>query len=610
MKKMSWSEVKESIVKEHNHSWYEEIYLRNKDNKEKVAMLFRGTEITYQEFFDMVVMYAKALKKYGVKKGDEFVACLKQTPDYPVLVAAASLVGATINLISADFSLDYISQIINCANSNIVFVDDWDFATIATSLHNCTHNLIIVTLPVSKWDRHNNPFSQITDRYYKFDEKDYKNTVSEFDNIVNIDTFLEEGSKYNGEINGHGKLEDEIAITYTSGSTSKGVHKGVVQRNQTYIIMGRYHDPEVAGIPKMDKIVTLTAIGPHADTLLLTGVSDTLIQGGTVALDPIIDEYYFLHSLKINNPSLIVASTTLWLRAMKQTYENAEFNGLTLPYMYVPSEGGEPLSAGEEKALNRWLKKVRAGTAVTHTPFSVIKMTVGGGDSEHGSLFLSLFRGYQNCFQKVRGIYEPIGLGYYNFVDIQVLREDGTYCDTMEMGRLVANSPISMEKYHNNPEATKKYFITDAYGKTWGDLCCYGYIDKGDHVYIKGRIGKNDPEIKTFQVADEILKDSKNIMSCEVITLINESGALIYIAHVEAQYNKAVNLQRTLLDAEERCLNKFGKKIKGRLYFRVRDHKEGFPTLFTAKRNIAALREEGLTDLCIIPSEYYSSKSS
>lgn len=372
--------------------------------------------------------------------------------------------------------------------------------------------------------------------------------------------------------------------------------------------MGRYHDPEVAGIPKMDKIVTLTAVGPHADTTLLTGVSDTLLQGGTVALDPIIDEFYFLYCLKINNPSLIVATRTFWLRAMKQTYENAEFKDLTLPYMYVPSEGGEPLSAGEEKALNRWLKKVKAGTAITHTPFSVIKMTVGGGDSEHGSLFLKLFRDYQNNLQKIRGIDEPIGLEYYNFVDIQVLREDGTYCDTMEMGRLVANSPISMEKYHNNPEATKEYFIKDAYGKIWGDLCCYGYIDKWYNVYIKGRIGKNDPKIKTFQVADAILKDTKNIMSCEVVALNSKSMGLIYVAHIETQYNKTVDLPKTLLEAERRCARKFGAKLKGRLYFRVRSHEEGFPTLFTAKRNIIALIEEGLTDLCIIPSKHYGKR--
>lgn len=606
MKKMSWNVVEKNIIEQHNHSWYEDIYLRNKGNEEKTALLFWGTQITYRDFFNMVIKYAKALKQYGINKGDEFVACLKQTPDYPVLVAAASLIGAKINLISSSFNLDYIAQIINNASSEIVFVADWDLAVIAYSLHNCVKDIKIIILPVDRWTGQENPYAEITDRFYRFDKDAYKQAYSEFDNIENVDAFLQRGLEYVGEINGHGKLEDEIAITYTSGSTAKGIHKGVVQRNQTYIVMGRYHDPEVAGIPRMDKIITLTEVGPHADTTLLTGVSDTLMQGGTVALDPIIDEQYFLYSLKINKPSLVVATRTFWLKAMKQTYENAEMKNLTLPYMYVPSEGGEPLSAGEEKALNKWLKKVKAGTAITHTPFSVVKMSVGGGDSEHGSLFLTLFRGYKNILQKLRKINEPIGLGYYNFADIQVLRKDGSYCDAMEMGRLVANSPISMRKYHNNPEATEKYFIKDAYDKTWGDMCCYGYIDKWNNVYVKGRIGESDPEIKPFQIADVILEDSMNIMSCEVVVLNDELLGLLYIAHIEGQYNKNINLPKTLLAAEKRCMEKFGEQLKNHLYFRVRSHEEGFPTLFTAKRNVLALKEEGLTSLCIIPSKHYS----
>lgn len=609
MKKMSRKDVMESILKDHNHSWYEDIYQRNVNNKGKVAMLFRDTEITYGEFFDMVTAYAKALKYFGINKGDEFVACLRQTPDYPVLVAAASLIGAKINLINADFNQDYLSEIIHHANASVVLVNDWDFVKMSYALHKSAENKRIVVLPVDKWDKHNNPYSDITDRFFRFDRVKFQESSAGFDNIVDINTFLERGKDYVGEVNGHGKLEDEIAVTYTSGSTSKGIHKGVVQRNQAYIVMGRYHDPEVAGIPPMENVVTLAAIGVQADTTLMTGVSDTLLQGGTVALEPIIDKNYFLYCLKLYHPGLAVATRTFWLHAMKQFYENKEFANLKLPYLYVPSEGGEPLSAGEEKALNRWLKKVKAGTAVTHTPFSVVKMTVGGGDSEHGSIFLSLYRGYQNYLQILRRIKEPIGLGYYDFVDLQVLREDGTYCKPMEMGRLVANSPLSMERYQNDPEASSNFFVTDASGKTWGDLCCYGYVDKWDKVYIKGRIGKHDPEIKTFQVADEILKD-KNIMSCEVVVLQGEANTLIYVAHVEMQYRKQVNIKKTLLKAEKRCFQKFNDKLKDRLFFRVRDNKEGFPVMFTTKRNVTALNEEGLSEQCIVPSAYFAKYNS
>lgn len=606
MNKIPRDIVEAEIYENHNHSWYEEVYDRNKNNGDKIALFFRGTKITYNQFFDMVNDYARALKEYGIKKGDEFVTCLRQTPDYPVLVAAASLIGAKINLVAADFDKDYMAEIINKANCDLLFVNDWDFATMLPALQKSSKDKKIITLPVSKWDKYNNPYSEITDKFYKFDEHAYEIAREQFDNLIDVDSFLEQGKNYVGEINGHASLEDDLAITYTSGSTKKGIHKGVVQRNKTYIIMGRYHDPEVAGIPKMDNTITLAAIGPHADTTMMTGVSDTLLQGGVVALDPIIDENYFLYSLKINNAGLVIATRTYWLRAMKDTYNNPDVKNITLPGLYVPSEGGEPLAAGEEKALNKWLKDVKAGTKITHTPFSVVKMTVGGGDSEHGSLFLKLYRDYFNKLQKLRGINEPIGLEAYDFADVEVLREDGTYCDPMEMGRLVANSPISMERYHNNPEATEEYFVTDASGKKWGDLCVYGYLDKWKNVYLKGRISKNDPKIKNFQVADEILRDTKNIMSCEVIILDDGTEVPVYVAHVEPQFYKKVNLQKTLLSAEQRCVARFGDELKDRLFFRVRSYEEGFPTLFTAKRNLIALKEEGLSEKCIVPSIEYS----
>lgn len=597
--------VLNDIEKNHNHSWFKEIYIRNKNNKEKYAMFFRGNKITYGEFFELVKDYSKALKYYGIKKGDEFVACLRQTPDYPILVAAASLIGAKVNLIAADFDKDYIAQIINKAGSKIVLIDDWDFSTLEKSLVKSCDDKKIVVLPVSKWDKYSKYYKKITEMFFKFDEKEYKNSVSKFNNVISVDSFLENGKKYIGKLNGNGKLTDELAITYTSGSTSKGIHKAVAQRNQTYIIMGRFHDSEVSGIPSMKNIVTLSEVGPHADTTLMTGVSDTLMQGGTIALDPIIDENYFLYSLKINKAQLVIATRTFWMRAMKETYNNPLFENLSLPYLYVPSEGGEPLSAGEEKALNKWLKDVKAGTAITHTPFSVAKMTVGGGDSEHGSIFLSLYRDYKNYLQKIRGIHEPIGLKCFDFVDLKVLRENGTYCNTMEMGRLVANAPISMEKYHNNPDATKKYFVTDAYGKKWGDLSCYGYVDKWKNVYIKGRIGMNDPKIKTFEISDEITRDTKNIMSCEVIVVNDNQKNPVYVAHIETQFQKNINVVKTLLSAENRCRKRFGNNVCDNLYFRLRSHQEGFPTLFTAKRNLIALKEEGLTDKCFIPSKTF-----
>lgn len=594
--RLSFDEVMKDIEINHNHSWYHELLQRNEGNMEKVAIRFRTTEYSYGWFFKKIIEYSKALRFFGIKKGDEFVAILQQTPDYPILVAAASLIGAQVNLVSAAFDKDYIASIINHAGSSVVIIDDWDFVEVEPALSKSTEGRTIVISPIDKYDIAENPYKDLMDKYSTFDKTAYETAVSGFSNVIYLDEFLQCGEDYSGEIDGKGGLQDEIAVTYTSGSTSKGIHKGVDQRNATYIIMGRYHDPEVAGIPSMKNIVSYVAVPPHADTLLLTGVSDTLMQGGCVALDPIINEHYFLNVLEIYRISLGVATTSYWLSAMRDTYSCQEYVNLKLPYLTVPSEGGEPLSAGEERALNKWLAKVGAGRKLTHTPFTITKMSVGGGDSEHGSLFLSLFRAYYRPLQVIRGINEPVGMAYYNFAEVEILDQQGNYCKPNTLGRLVANSPISMEHYHDNPNATAAYFIKDAHGKTWGDMGCYAYKDKYENIYVKGRIEKNDPNPKAFEIADVILRDDKNIMSCAVIYLPKEKT---YVAHIEFPIAYTVDEIMILKRAYKRCVKSYGNAIEGKILFRIRDHEEGFPLLFTAKRNYHDLITEGISKKCL-----------
>ena len=39
----------EDLQRNHNHSWYDEIMLRNKENMDKLAIFYRGKGISYQE---------------------------------------------------------------------------------------------------------------------------------------------------------------------------------------------------------------------------------------------------------------------------------------------------------------------------------------------------------------------------------------------------------------------------------------------------------------------------------------------------------------------------------------------------------------------------------
>ena len=46
-KKPTSKEILKDIEKNHNHSWYEELYTRNKNNLDDVAIFYRGYKIFY-----------------------------------------------------------------------------------------------------------------------------------------------------------------------------------------------------------------------------------------------------------------------------------------------------------------------------------------------------------------------------------------------------------------------------------------------------------------------------------------------------------------------------------------------------------------------------------
>ena len=586
--------VLKDIDDNRNHSWIKEIWNNCvSDNRlDDTAIVYRGHKFSYKTYFVYCYRYACSLKTNGFQKGQEIVCAIENTPEFPFIMGAVSMLGGKVNLVSAEFDRDYLVEILDRADSQFVFVSDMSFAKFSAALKETHASKIIIPVPLDHSLKHGNPFADITDRYYKLDDEEYRAAVSEFDNIVDLDDFLRQGSKYKGKVIESAGLNDEFTITYTSGSTGWGKPKALIHRVRSYITMGRYHDPKVSGIPSMKGRTTLALIKTMSDTNFMTNISDTFMQGGIVALEPINDVDYFLTSMIINKAEFVIASRSFWLYAMKQQMSDPAFKDIHLPHCFCPCSVGEPLPASEEYALNRWLRKMHAGIAITKVPFVVI--STGGGDSEHGGIFISIFRAYQNLRPSHYGIKEPIGMTTYDMVQVKALRKDRTYCGVMEEGRLVANSPCTMEGYLRNDEANRNFFIKDAYGKTWGDLGTYGYIDKTGHIYVKGRIGKDDGPIPHYRIQDAILKDVKRILSCEVV---KEGDS--YIAHLEPQPGRSFDEDQVLKDAAERCRQEFGRDFVNSLYFRVHSNKEGFPLLHTGKRNPIALQNEGICKSCI-----------
>ena len=202
----------------HNYPWIKEIWERNKERLDSVAIKYRGNTFTYEDFFLNSYKYAKSLKSYGIKKGDEFICCLENTPEFPFIMGATSIVGAKVNLLSSDMDKEYLKQIINNATSNLIFVSEKNIEEFSYTLSEIK-NKIIVLIPL-EFSIGKNQFKNITDQYYKVDENKINSAIQRIEKVVGIDEFLKNGEKYEDTVFEKTGLDDDFTITYTSGSTS------------------------------------------------------------------------------------------------------------------------------------------------------------------------------------------------------------------------------------------------------------------------------------------------------------------------------------------------------------------------------------------------------
>ena len=586
------AEVLKDIETNHNHSWYQELYDRNVDNMDNIALIYRGNEITYREMFDKIEAYAKAMKKMGLNFKSEIPVCISNCPELVYILGAASRIGASVNIFGSTFPKDYIKEIVNGCNSKLAFIEDAAYARMGDAIKESNVEYVAMT---TLRDSLKNDIDPCEDRDH------FKNEVESFKNgnnkVLSQQEFINYGYDYNGTISENIDLDKDFVITYTSGSTNEKRPKAIVHSSRCYITVARYHNKDLNGGFVLKPYTFLSLIPTYSNSNILSIVSDGLMQGAKLAFEPIYTPESYIESLILYDPHYVAATKSYWVYTAKRMLTDPKYAGVKLKNLFLAFSCGERLERNEEKLINKLLKKVKAGTNVINTPFSVVRLSEAGGDCEHGSIFYTLFRSYSDNLPTNKMNGEPAGMGTFDFVEYAILDENGNRLGKNQMGRIVANSPCTMKRYKNNEEATRNFFIRDAEGKEWADLKVYGYVDDLRKLHMKGRMNRTKDEIPGFAIAKEVLKDTKNILSCEII---RDEESDVYIAHIELQPETHKNAEYIIGSANERCkkiMNEFGKN----LYFRIRSFDESFPLTGSGKRSTRALREEGLTDLCVRP---------
>ena len=593
------------LEKENNHSWYEELKERSMKHPNGVALFYRGNKITFKEMFEKGDMAAKSLKEYGISEGDTVPAALSNTPELVYLLLGVNKIGAKINLFGSSFDKDYIDEILDGCTDKVFFSCDDQYDSIKDIINKRNYkNKVIISLADSlpkdpkKCDEYE---EELKDEYF------FPNHVSEYKkkdkSIKSFSDFLDDGKNYNEEIIPNGKLDTEFLETYTSGSTSKGRPKILEHANRSLIVSGRFHDSELSGNPDLKGMRGLAHVHPESNTDVITCISDNLMQGWSVALEPIYTKEHAFNSIIMNKPTYLNMSPNFLIEVSKEYLYKKKFADRKLPFLFVCFAVGENTQPGEEKLINEFLRKSRAGSGIKINGFSLPYTTlcVGGGDCEHGGIYYSLWRSLQEKINYPRLKYHKFGLTPEAYVEVTALKEneDGTYseCDYNEFGLVVANSSTTFKYYKNQPQETQKLIKRDDLGRDWISSKVYGYIDNLGGVHVKGRLEDvieiNGKMVPKFKIEDNVCKDTKNILSC-TLTEPEVNDEKYKVLNIEFQPGKKKSDKKVIASVYERLANEFGDSLTNDIYYRIIDNENSFPLKPSGKRDVIALTEYGI----------------
>ena len=539
---------------------WQNIYDRNKDHSKDIAIQYYGNKISYGSLFSHVETCARALRQIGIQSGDCVTLCSAGVPEAIYLVLACSRIGAIANFINPLFTREQMRDRINDTEAKWIFVLDAMYSYIEAALpETCVQNIVIIpatssVAPLLSW------LLSI-----KGDARriiGHGNGKQRFLLWKDFCAFSRDYSDNPDEP----YLPDRPAVmVYSSGST--GASKGILLTNDGINATISKYDIQRMSFMRGDSFLQMIPV--WFSTGIVYSVLMPLANGMKVIPEPKFSKESFLKDLSRYKPSITLTATSLWIHVANSGKR------IDLSNMKYPITGGEKILPQDEAKIKEYLRKNGCRA----------RFSKGYGMCELGSEITGVLDapGY---IDKPGGCGYPVPKATVSAFDL----DTGKELPYGQHGEIRVLSPARMKGYYKNPEATARFFKTDAQGNVWGCTGDIGYVDEDGEVFILGRatdhFRRADGQIVfLFDIEEQILKDEA-VTQCKVIHADRASGERL-IAHVVLDQNG---------EKADAVLARIHRRVKQALpdhmvpdYYKVRTV---MPVHTNGKRDVDALRKD------------------
>lgn len=466
------------------------LFLCNKDYPNQNIINNRGMKrITVRDFKDMVDIFAKALRVYGIGYKDVVATVALSTPELLALKYACAKIGAiTANLAFADAvgakENNKMYKQLKLINPAMIFVLDILENNVADLLNDPEFKSVDkVIMPLD----YSTPIFNVERAKIALLNISNQLKNKNINNAIKYKDFLNKAKECNLQFDSVYSEKLASNIAFTSGTT--GINKAVLLSHDANNALAFQHKLANLGLKRGE--TNLALVPPFlafwdADIIhmaMCLGIENILELALTYENIPIY--------LKKHLPNYGIWSQYLWDSVLHMDKNDRDEVLKNLKKVVI---GGERADVNQIE---------------TFAKITGIAQEAGYGATEMDSCFSVA---HPNC-----NIYGSAGIPL-PFNNVKILGENGKLLTYNEPGRIYITGPGMMNCYFNREDLTKEVLIPDNEGVIWYDTKDYGFVDKTGSLVV---IDRDKPAVEIcnqmVKLADisEMIKEYPYIKICK-----------------------------------------------------------------------------------------------